>query len=101
MKWLLFALIVISYTTSAIARETPTIALGEKLFNDNNLGSTGNNCATCHPSGKRLEESKAYDDDMLKEMINFCIRDALKGEMLKTDSMELNSLLVYLRGLKN
>ncbi len=101
MKIMLFALIIVSCTTSVIASAAQRYNLGKSLFYDNTIGTTGNSCATCHPDGKKLDEINEYEDDILKEMINFCIRDALKGEMLETDSTELNSLLNYLRGLKN
>ncbi len=90
MRILLLALLVISCATSVIASAAPSIKQGASLFNDSTLSTTGNSCATCHPDGKKLAESKAYDDGMLKEMINFCIRDALQGDMLDADSTELN-----------
>ncbi len=84
----------------ALATEIPTLALGEKLFNAVNLGTNGNSCAGCHPGGKGLEEIAAYDDGMLKEMVNFCIRDALKGQMMDLESTEIESFLLYLRSLE-
>ena len=100
MKRLLLTLILIVCATSVVAIEVSTSALGEKLFSDSSLGTTGNSCASCHPDGKKLEESKAYDDEMLKEMVNFCIRDAMKGEMIALDSLEIESILLYLRSLE-
>lgn len=100
MRNTLIALLLILYATSAAAVETPTFAIGGKLFHDNNLGTNNKSCATCHPDGKGLEESSTYDDSMLKEMVNFCIRDALKGEMKDLDSTESNSFLIYLRALE-
>ncbi|TYO99727.1 di-heme cytochrome c peroxidase [Geothermobacter ehrlichii] len=81
------------------AIETPNRALGERLFSSTALSTNGRSCAGCHANGKGLQEIAAYDDPMLREMINFCIRDALKGEMLPADSQELESLLLYLRTL--
>ncbi len=72
---------------------------GKRLFATTELGKAGKSCASCHPHGKGLEEIDAYDDGMLKEMINFCIRDALKGPMLQLDSRELEAMRVYLRSL--
>jgi len=93
------ALLLILSTTPAISMEAPNADLGEKLFNTNNLGSNDKSCASCHPDGKGLEEINAYDDGMLKEMVNFCIRDALKGEMIDLESTEIESFLIYLRSL--
>ena len=83
----------------ATAMEAPTLALGEKLFKATTLGTNSQSCATCHPKGKGLEEIGAYNDEMLKEMVNFCIRDALKGKMIDLESTEINSFLLYLRSL--
>jgi cytochrome c len=73
--------------------------MGKALFASTDLGSNGKDCASCHPDGKGLAETGAYDDLMLKEMINFCIRDALKGKMFALESQELDSMLSYLRTL--
>lgn len=83
----------------SFAVEGPSLEVGKTLFEATTLGSNGNSCATCHPAGKGLKEIAAYDDGMLKEMINFCIRDALKGTMLSPDAQELEALLRYLRSL--
>lgn len=100
MKRAFFVALALIFSTSVTAMDTPTAALGEKLFNDSSLGTTGNSCASCHPNGSKLEESKSYDDEMLSEMINFCIRDALKGEMLAPESTELNALRLFVRQLE-
>ena len=101
MRIILFsALILILFVSPALTTEIPTLALGEKLFNASSLGTNGNSCASCHPGGQGLEEIDAYDDGMLKEMVNFCIRDALKGRMMDLESTEIESFLLYLRSLK-
>jgi len=87
------------FSAIATATEGPTLALGEALFASHALGNNGKSCADCHPGGKGLEESGAYDDAQLKEMINFCIRDALAGRMFAPASQELDSMLLYLRSL--
>jgi len=78
--------------------EGPNESLGKKLFESTQLGTNGRSCAVCHPTGKGLEEIGAYSDQQLKEMINFCIRDALKGRMFDLESTELSSMLFYVRG---
>lgn len=93
-------LLLLLVTSPVTATEVPTSDLGGKLFKATNLGQNGKSCATCHPAGTGLEEIDAYDDDMLKEMVNFCIRDALKGDMMDLESTEIESFLLYLRNLK-
>ena len=88
------------FSSPAFATEVPTTTLGEKLFKAENLGTNGKSCASCHPGGKGLEEIDAYDDGMLKEMVNFCIRDAMKGQMMDLESTEIESFLLYLRSLE-
>jgi len=93
--WLVALFIVLPF--SSHATESPNVELGRQLFESKQLGSNGKSCSSCHPGGKGLEEISAYDNQTLKEMINFCIRDALKGTMLDLESQELDSMLVYLR----
>jgi cytochrome c peroxidase len=94
---ILLAMSLCIFSTPLFATEIPTVKLGEKLFNANNLGTNGKSCATCHPDGEGLHEIDAYDDGMLKEMVNFCIRDAMKGRMMDLESTEIESFLMYLR----
>jgi cytochrome c len=82
---------------AALATEGPTVTRGKALFESTDLGSNGKSCASCHPDGKGLAETGVYDDLMLREMINFCIRDALKGKMFALESRELDAMLSYLR----
>lgn len=100
LRLLIPILLLLPTITSVFASEVATVDLGEKLFNSDALGSNGKRCSTCHPDGKGLQEVGDYDDEMLKEMINFCIRDALKGEMLKPDSAELNALFSFVKGIR-
>lgn len=94
------ALLPVGYA-NVLAKEVPSREMGKALFESAAVSTVGKSCATCHPDGKGLEKIDAYDDGMLREMINFCIRDALKGQMLPEDSQELESLLLYLRSLNN
>ena len=98
-RWLATGALLMMTGGVALATEGPTVAMGQTLFVSTDLGSNGKSCASCHPGGKGLNEIGAYDDAMLKEMINFCIRDALKGKMFALESQELDSMLLYLRTL--
>jgi mono/diheme cytochrome c family protein len=82
-------------------------AKGEELFNDPKLGTTGSSCNTCHGGGKGLEgagsrkqwftEGKAHDT--LEETVNHCITTGLQGKPLKVKSIEMQSLVLYIRSL--
>lgn len=98
-RWLTAGILLGMTVVAGLATEGPTAAMGQTLFTSVALGSNDKSCASCHPDGKGLDEIGAYDDQMLKEMINFCIRDALKGKMFALESQELDSMLLYLRTL--
>ncbi len=95
--FLLFLLILPA--GSGLATEGPSVDLGKRLFASPALGSNGKSCTSCHPGGKGLEGSGAYDDNRLKEVINACIRQALQGRPLAIESQELDSMLLYLRAM--
>jgi cytochrome c peroxidase len=82
------------------AAEAPSAALGEKLFNDSALGGSDNqkSCNTCHPGGKGLQA--AGSNPNLAVIINRCIAGPLKGQALKDDSIEMQSLTLYIKSLK-
>ena len=81
----------------SLAVESPSLDLGKSLFEASELGTKQRNCNTCHPQGKGLDQVGDFNDDELKDIINACIRDALGGEMLATNSQEMNALLGYVR----
>lgn len=82
---------------AAGAMEGSSEQLGRTLYESTALGSTGGSCAGCHPGGKGLQGVGAYSREQLGEMVNFCIRDALKGKMLAPGSQELDALTGYVR----
>lgn len=98
-RWMAAGVLLAVTAGMVTATEGPTVTMGEILFTSTTLGSNGKSCSSCHPGGKGLAEIGAYDDATLREMINFCIRDALKGKMFALESQELDSLLLYLRTL--
>jgi len=85
--------------TAAQAAQTPSVEYGKKLFNDPSLGgATGSkSCATCHPSGKGLEN--AWQNPNLAQQINTCIVGALKGKPLPLESVQMKSLILYHQSL--
>ncbi len=101
MNKLIIALCILLLTgICAQATEAPTLDLGKTLFESTELGSTGRSCATCHPQGKGLEMVGDFNDAELKDIINACLRDALKAEMISVESQEMDALLAYVRKLQ-
>lgn len=99
MQWLVVvAALALLGSSFALAMEPgASVEQGKALFNDSNLGSSGKSCATCHPDGKGMET--AGENEHLDITVNACIRQALKGESLDRDSVEMQSLLLYLNSL--
>lgn len=76
--------------------------MGEKLWNDTKLGTSGAACATCHPDGKGLKTApfpkyiKMPDDILtLDQMIDFCITILMKGKALSWNSEKMTALAAY------
>jgi cytochrome c peroxidase len=79
------------------AIETPSLELGQTLFESSALGSKQRSCSTCHPQGKGLEMVGDFNDSELKNIIAACLRDALNAKPISTESQEMNALLAYVR----
>jgi cytochrome c len=92
-------IVCLALSFSAYATEGPTIETGKALFESPKLGTSGKNCATCHPGGKGLEDSIYLDETELIKMNNLCIRKPLKGKPLDPASTEMDSLVLYIRSL--
>lgn len=98
---------------------------GEALFNDTRLGSTGLNCAACHPGGNtaggrvgmgshevdipslmgvssRYPRFKPLDGRVItqSEMQNNCIRMFLKGQPLASGTREAADLTLFVGRFK-
>jgi cytochrome c len=89
--------ILIMTVLPAQAIEAPSLSLGKTLFEATLLGTKGKSCASCHPQGKGLAMVGDFNDMELKDIINACLRDALGGALISTDSQEMNALLAYVR----
>lgn len=100
--------------TQAPASPTPAPALsaverGKALFSDPSLGTSGSTCKTCHPSpeasmkgvGKKYPAyfALAKRDMTLKQVINFCIENPLKGKALPENDEKLLALEAYLKSI--
>lgn len=82
------------------ATETPSAAMGEKLFNDSALGGSANvkSCSSCHPGGEGLVD--AGSNPKLAVIINRCITGPLEGQAIKDNSIEMQSITLYIKSLK-
>ena len=70
---------------------------GKILFNDAKLGANGKSCNDCHKDGAGLEKAGAKND--LEAAVNTCIKKALNGKALKNKSVEMQSMVLYIKGL--
>ena len=74
-----------------------SVEKGKALFNDPKLGTTGKSCNDCHPNGKGTEESGAKTD--LPRIVNACIKASIKGKEIDEKSMEMQSMVMYIKSL--
>ena len=111
-------------TESEMEKYQESVNRGKALFNDPNLGSTGDSCSTCHlESGTKTNPEKmmgftmkAFDDIgkdypkywpmankvmTLDQVINFCIITPLEGEALDLDDQRLADLGAYITSVKS
>jgi cytochrome c peroxidase len=70
---------------------------GKVLFNDTKLGTNGKACNDCHRDGTGLEKAGLKND--LEATVNTCITKALNGKALKKNSVEMQSMVLYIKGL--
>ena len=92
-----FLLVALLEVGMVFAVQGVSVDLGKKLFNDSKLGTAGNSCSTCHADGKDL--SKAGATDELPSIINGCITHNLKGRALDVNSVEMQSLILYIKSI--
>jgi cytochrome c len=75
---------------------------GRQLWTSPDLGTNGVACAQCHPNGANThpETYPKFQQQLgrvitLREMINWCIRQPLKGEPLALDDPKMIALEAY------
>lgn len=87
------------------------VTSGRALFTDGKLGSNGVACAQCHPNATNThpETYPKFQKQLGKvaqtwEMVNWCIRNPLEGQVLAADDPKMTALLSYIaherRGVK-
>ena len=96
-KIMISACFVLFLATPALSIEAPSLELGKTLFESSEMGTKSRSCSSCHPNGKGLDLVGDFNDVELKDIINACIRDAQGGELISTESQEMESLLSYVR----
>ncbi len=99
-----FALVFIVFSVcyTAYADSGPSVETGKKLFYGTFLGTNGKSCGSCHKTTENIKKDTAKypEDPALKNVINGCITENLKGKPLPGDSAEMNSLIMYMRSVK-
>ncbi len=95
----LFLLILLAVGTLLVfaAQTEASIEKGKVLFNDPKLGTSGKTCNTCHAGGKGLEMAGTQSN--LDSTVNACITTPLRGTALDVKSVEMQSLLLYIKSL--
>ncbi|HYA87470.1 MAG TPA: cytochrome C [Nitrospirota bacterium] len=79
------------------AAEGASIEKGKALFNDPKLGTTGKSCNSCHPDGQNIQKAGFNSD--LDRIVNGCITHSIKGKALAPQSIEMQSLILYIKSL--
>jgi len=84
--------------------------LGKKMWSDENLGTTGLSCASCHTDYELLNLGKNQnyphyveivgDVVTLDQMINFCMINPMKAKQFDKNSKELTALAAYFRAYR-
>ncbi len=91
-----FVLLLGTGLTFAMQGEA-SLEKGKALFNDPKLGTTGKSCNDCHPGGKGAEKAAAKND--IERIVNGCITHSIKGKALDVTSVEMQSLVLYIKSL--
>ncbi len=79
------------------AQNEASVEKGKALFNDPKLGTTGRSCNDCHPNGKGAEKAASRKD--IENIVNGCITQSIKGKALDAKSVEMQSLVLYIKSL--
>jgi len=104
-----------------VAELAKSVANGMKLFNDKELGTSGMTCNSCHmeggtKAGKMGEMAVPAWDNLapqypkyfmmakrvmtLDQVVNWCIKEPLKGKPLAWDDQKLTDLTAYCASVK-
>lgn len=86
------------------------VALGEKMWNDPKLGTSGLACMSCHADHEllNLDKNQNYphfvnmvgDVVTLDQMINYCLINPMKGKQFEKNSKELTAMAAFFRAYR-
>ena len=97
-KMALFIILLTGIAAGALsAAENVSLEKGKALFSDPKLGTNGKSCDNCHHDGKGLQQAGNKAD--LDRIVNACIVHSIKGKALDPKSVEMQSLLLYIKNL--
>jgi len=84
--------------------------LGKQMWNDENLGTSGMACLSCHSDHDLLNLGRNQnfphyvkmvgDVVTLDQMINYCMLNPMKGKPFAKDSKELTAMAAYYRAYR-
>ena len=99
---LITALLIASPSVHADGSK-PSAELGKKFFYSPEFGTNGKSCSTCHQSERKLgvlaSKSSWFKGNAktLEQAVNLCIQSTMKGKALPEDSVEIQSIALYMR----
>ena len=99
MKRIVIILSLFAMSSMTMASDGVSISKGKELFTSKQLGTNGKSCNLCHPDGKGMEKAAVNDEGELGGIINQCIKNALKGKVLDPTSVEMKSIVMYIKSL--
>jgi len=80
------------------------VAEGEKLFHSSSLGKNKVSCDQCHPNGANTHpetypkfQTQLGRVALLRDMIEWCIENPVRGEHLEPDSPKMRALEAYIQ----
>jgi hypothetical protein len=86
------------------------VAMGEKMWKDENLGTSGLACLSCHGGYEMLNLDKRQnyphyvemtgDVVTLDQMINYCMLNPMKGKTFAWNSREMTAMAAYFRAFR-
>ncbi len=89
------AVVLCLLVSGAFAAGDP--AKGKALFNDPKFAGGSKACSECHPGGKGAEKAAAKND--IERIVNGCITHSIKGKALDVKSVEMRSIVLYIKSL--
>jgi len=86
------------------------VAMGKKMWSDENLGTSEVACLSCHADHEllHLDRNQNFphyvkmvgDVVTLDQMINYCMLNPMKGKQFEKNSKELTAMAAYYRAYR-